>query len=269
MYGAFLKEYTDTFVRVYNTKGSFIGTYLKTYTKNYDQLYQGVYTKAYQKAYEGTFNQDYLVIYNKDYAKAYVGPVFYGGFASGSQTTTYNKAYTKGYEKNWIKTYTGIFTKDYEKAYTGDYTKSWTKDYVKTFEDTAYSREVNIAYLGFAETTGVAGSGGAGWNIGEEGITEADHSHMLFLPQEGNLINGGSRGVPDWEYGNSRAIGGKGGDLGNVGTGGGERFLRKSRLGRSGDGGKPGAAIKGYDSDYVNMIYQGNILGDPNYMFQG
>ena len=223
----------------------------------------------YQKAYEGTFDKDYLTNYTKSYDKIYVGPVFYGGFASGSQTTNYTKVYNKDYEKNWIKTYTGIFTKDYLKEYTGTYLGTWTKDYAKVYEDNAWSREVNVSYMGFAESTGVAGSGGAGWNIGAKGTTEADHSHLLFLPQDSDVFNGGGRGVPDWEYGNSRAIGGRGGNLGNIGTGGGERFLRKTRLARSGDGGKPGAAIKGYNSNFVSMIYQGNILGDPNYKFQG
>ncbi len=91
---------------------------------------------------------------------------------------------------------------------------------------------------------------------------------MLRKPEDGNIFDGGLRGIPDWNFGNSRAVGGTGGNLGNVGTGGGERFLRKSRFARSGDGGLPGAAVNGYDSNYVTMIYQGNILGDSNYMFQ-
>ena len=86
--------------------------------------------------------------------------------------------------------------------------------------------------------------------------------------KDGDIFNGGDRGIPDWQFGNSRAISGRGGNIGNIGTGGGERFLRKTRFARSGDGGLPGAAIKGYDSNYVTMIYQGNILGDSNYMFQ-
>jgi len=91
---------------------------------------------------------------------------------------------------------------------------------------------------------------------------------LLRPAVNGDILNGGAFGVPDFAYGNSRAIGGTGGHIGCLGSGGGERYLRKTRYGRSGDGGQPGAAIGGYNSDYVTMIYQGNILGDSNYMFQ-
>ena len=165
-------------------------------------------------------------------------------------------------------TYTGTYEKTYQKIYVGIYNKEYVKDYITTYEARAYSRQVLVSYAGDAETTGVAGSGGAGWNIGLAGTTGSPEAHLLSIPQNGDILKGGLLGVPDWAFGNSRAIGGSGGAIGCLGSGGGERFLRKTRYGRSGDGGTPGAAISGYDSDYITMIYQGNILGDSNYMFQ-
>ena len=238
--------------------------------------YDGAYTKDYIKAYTGTFDNTWEHAYTKSYdkvwSKIWAGGVYYGGFSDGSNSQSYGADYTATYLRDYVKaygaTYTGTYTKTYQKIYVGTYNKEYVKDYITTYESRAFSREVEVSYLGTAETTGVAGSGGAGWNIGLAGRTESPDVHLLRTPKDGNIFDGGDRGIPDWQFGNSRAISGSGGNLGNVGTGGGERFMRKTRFARSGDGGQPGAAIKGYDSEYVTMIYQGNILGDSNYMFQ-
>jgi hypothetical protein len=63
--------------------------------------------------------------------------------------------------------------------------------------------------------------------------------------------------------------GGKGGNLGEAGTGGGERIIQKSRFANCGDGGIPGAAIDEFDYNRVTFINYGNILGDPLFKFVG
>ena len=165
----------------------------------------------------------------------------------------------------WSKDY----SVDYVKAFTKVWSKTWQADYVKDWVEESYQRDTGVSYTGTAFTSGVAGSGGAGFIFGVEGTTESPDAHLLTLPKSGTLLYGGDNGTPDLQYGHSRIRGGKGGNLGEAGTGGGERLLNKSRFAQCGDGGLPGAAIDQFDYNRVTFIHQGNILGDPQFKFVG
>ena len=196
--------------------------------------------------------------------------MFYGGFVG------YSDSYTKvwagdvsylhaGYAKVWAKAY-GVTSVGSPSA--ANYTKLWSRNYAKAYDqNVSYQGDVVVSYLGTALTSGVAGSGGAGFDFGSAGTTGSPDNHLHVVPQEGQLLNGGEIGRPDLSYGHTRINGGKGGNLGNMGTGGGEHFQRKTRFGRSGDGGLPGAAISGYNASRVSFIYTGNILGDPQFKY--
>ena len=93
---------------------------------------------------------------------------------------------------------------------------------------------------------------------------------------DGTLLTGGIGAKPDISSThNSRVPGGKGGDLGGIGFGGNmdtdvTGASTRSIWAMSGDGGSPGAAIKGYDASRVYFIGpggsgKGNLLGDESF----
>ena len=122
--------------------------------------------------------------------------------------------------------------------------------------------------MGMSVVSGIGGGGGAGFDVGSAGTQTSASAHMQRLPSDGTLLRGGKGGSPNYDFGNTRIFSGTGGLLGCYGTGGGEAFRVKSRFNNCGNGGLPGAAIRGYEASLVNFVYQGNILGDSNYIYQ-
>ena len=125
----------------------------------------------------------------------------------------------------------------------------------------------------FDDYSGSAGGGGAGFLKGDKGTTA---SAVTTPSADGTLFEGGHGATPNMATThNSRVPGGKGGNLGEIGyganmdpdvTGAGTQ----TKWAMSGDGGSPGAAIKGYDASRVYFIGpggsgKGNLLGDESF----
>jgi hypothetical protein len=127
----------------------------------------------------------------------------------------------------------------------------------------------------FTNYSGSAGGGGAGFLIGTAGTTA---SAVTTPSADSILIEGGIGATPDLaSTHNSRVPGGKGGDLGSIGYGGNMDATvtgagTQSKWAFSGNGGRPGAAIKG--KEYIaSSVYfigpggsgRGNIAGDESF----
>ena len=223
------------------------------YVKTVDQTmvaYEGTYNKTYEKDWIATYTRDYSADYNKIWSKDW--------------NVDYSVNYLKLWTKNWVKDY----STDYIKAYVKTYTKVWSTNYTKSYASQVYSREVTRSFMGSSVVTGIGGGGGAGFEFGDAGTQGSAEAHLNRLQSNGGLFRGGQSGAPNLSYGNTRIRSGTGGSLGHYGTAGGEAFRFKSRFNNCGDGGLPGAAIRGYDAGLVNFVYQGNILGDSNYKYQ-
>jgi len=122
--------------------------YVKNYDKDYTAVYQKAWNKLYQKAYVGGYTQEYI--------KDWTGPTYYGGFASGSDTSIYSTVYTKIWTRDWTKDYSKAWETDYTKIWTKSYLKNYVKDYTTTYQST-YTKEYIGGYEGTRSYAGDVG----------------------------------------------------------------------------------------------------------------
>ena len=89
-------------------KKYFLGKFNSSFSKYKDVYFVTAFgnEKNYVKTYSKDYSKDWQKAYTGVYSKIWVGPVYYGGFASGSDTVAYHKDYT------------GVFTVNYTKIYT-------------------------------------------------------------------------------------------------------------------------------------------------------
>jgi hypothetical protein len=268
--GAFEKAWGATYTK--NWEVNYTKDWAKNFARAYqanvsynDELFYGAYARNWVGAYRGTWDSAYEgALFIGNYVE-----IFYGGFSRLYAAYTGTIDYNKDFASNFTTNYTKAWAREYANAasYLNTYEKQFGGSYAKGYSGTAYQGDITISYVGVAETSGTAGSGGAGWEVGRSGTTGAPDEQLYIMPGDSTLINGGVMGKPMIEFGHTKVNGGIGGNLGNMGSGGGEHFQRKTRYAQSGDGGLPGAAIKGYNANYVTFIHTGNVLGDPQFKY--
>ena len=283
-------DWTKTYSKAYlvTSVGAFERAWGATYTKNWEVNYTKDWAKIFARTYQvsatyndelfyGAYARNWLGAYRGTWDSAYEGAlfignyveIFYGGFSRLYASYTGTIDYNKDFAVNFTTNYGKVWAREYADAssYLNTYDKQFGGNYAKGYSGTAYQGDIKVSYIGVAETSGTAGSGGAGWEIGRAGTTGAPDEHLHVAPGDSTLLNGGVMGKPMIEFGHTKINGGIGGNLGNMGSGGGEHFQRKTRYAQSGDGGLPGAAIKGYNANYVTFIHTGNVLGDPQFKY--
>ena len=130
--------------------------YTKVWNKDYEKAYAKDYSADYTKAWNKIYTKDYEKSYDANYQKDWVGPTYYGGFASGADTTIYQKVYTKIWEKAYSKDYSKAWDKVYTKIWSKDYVKNYVKTYTTTYQST-YVKEYIGGYEGVRNFTADVG----------------------------------------------------------------------------------------------------------------